>query len=70
MTNHPNRSAKTAAYYVALGQRFSYVRGIEAAHARLADYLGTTAEDVRVNRRKLAGLIKRVSAAEAASVGL
>lgn len=57
-------------YYVAFGTKFSYVRGVDAARQRLADYLGTTAEDVRANRRKLAGLIKRVSAAEARSVGL
>lgn len=58
------------AYYVAFGTKFSYARGIEAAHARLAEYLGTTADDVRVNRRKLAGLIKRVSEREAQSAGL
>lgn len=57
-------------YYVAFNQQYSYVRGIDAARQRLADYLGTTAEDVRKNRRKLAGLILRVSADEARSVGL
>ncbi len=57
-------------YYVAFDTKFSYVRGLDAAHAKLAEYLGTTAEDVRINKRKLAGLIRRVSAAEARSAGL
>jgi hypothetical protein len=67
MANHPNRAQS---YYVAHGERFSYVRGLEAAHRRLADYLGTTAEDVATNHRRLAGLIKRVSAAEARAAGV
>lgn len=57
-------------YYVAFNTRFSYVRSLDAARQRLAEYLGTTAEDVRDNRRKLAGLIKRVSKAEAEAAGL
>lgn len=57
-------------YYVAFSERFSYVRGIDNARQRLADYLATTAEDVRDNRRKLAGLIKRVSKSEAQAAGL
>lgn len=70
MANHPNRNTANAAYYVALGTKFSYVRGLDAAHAKLAEYLGTTAEDVKANRRKLAGLIKRVSAAEGRAAGI
>lgn len=57
-------------FYVAFNTQFSYVRGIDAAYAQLAQYLGTSADDVRTNRRKLAGLIKRVSAAEARSAGV
>lgn len=57
-------------YYVAFNTRFSYVRGLGAARQWLADYLGTTAEDVRANRRKLAGLVKRVSASEARAAGI
>jgi hypothetical protein len=57
-------------YYVAFNTRFSYVRSLDAARQRLADYLGTTADDVRDNRRRLAGLIKRVSAVEARATGV
>lgn len=70
MTNHPNRSTQAAYYYVAAGMRYSHVKGLDAAHARLAEYLGTTPEDVAKNRRRLAGLIQRVSAAKARAVGL
>jgi hypothetical protein len=67
MANHPNRAQS---YYVAHGERFSYVRGLEAANQRLAEYLGATAEHVAQNRRTVAGLIKRVSAAEARAAGV
>jgi hypothetical protein len=60
------------AYYVAFCQRFSYVRGLEAAYKRLAEYTGMTAEEVRQRRRthSCAGLIMRVSALEARAAGL
>jgi hypothetical protein len=67
MANHPNR---TPAYYVAFGNRFSYVRGRESAYQRLAEYLGTTAEEVAANRRRIAGIIKPVSATEARAAGV
>lgn len=65
-------------YYVALDQRFSYVRGLPAAYQKLADYFNhylgcdMTADDIREARRKhnCGGLIKRVSKTEARSVGL
>jgi hypothetical protein len=57
-------------FYVAHGERFSYVRGRDEAHRRLAEYLGTTAEDVKANRRRMAGLIKRVSAEKARAAGV
>jgi len=57
-------------FYVAFAERWSYVAGLEAAHQRLAEYLGTTADDVRTNRRRLAGLIKVVSRAKARAAGV
>jgi hypothetical protein len=58
------------AYYVEFAGSWSYVRGLEAARQRLADYLGTTAEDVAANRRRLAGILMRVSAAKARAAGV
>jgi hypothetical protein len=58
------------AYYVGFAGSWSYVRGLEAARQRLADYLGTTAEEVAANRRRYAGIIKRVSSAEARAAGV
>jgi hypothetical protein len=57
-------------FYVAFGERFSYVRGRDEASSRLAEYLGTTPEDVKANKRRLAGIIKRVPAGEAKAAGI
>ena len=60
------------AYYVALGTRYTHVRGIDAAYQQLAIYLGITAAEVKERRAKqnCAGLIVRVSAAKARAAGL
>jgi CRP-like cAMP-binding protein len=59
-------------YYVAYDTRFSYVRGLVAARARLAEYLNTTAIEVyRLRKRRAcAGFIKRVPSAEARAAGI
>ena len=59
-------------YYVAHNNRFSYVRGRDAAQARLAEYLGVTTDAVKAARRahNCAGLIERVNAAAARAAGV
>jgi hypothetical protein len=67
MTKTDNR-----AYYVAHDQRFEYVRSLPAAHAKLADYLGATTEEIKALRKRhnCAGTIQRVSREEARAAGL
>lgn len=57
-------------FRVRFGPHFDHVRGRETAYQRLADYLNTTPEWIRENRRRHAGLIQRVSAAEAKAAGI
>ncbi len=57
-------------FRVRCGPHFDHVRGRDAAYQRLANYLSTTPEWIKENRRRHAGLIKRVSAADAKAAGI
>ena len=60
------------AYYVAYNERYCYVRGLPAAYAKLAEYLGATLEEIheRRKRRNHAGLIVRVKPEQARAAGI
>lgn len=62
----------TRPYYVALGSRFHYVRGLPAAYAKMAEYIGGSVEEVKIRRKHhtCPGLIMRVKANEARAAGI
>lgn len=59
-------------YYVALNQKYAYVRGLNAAYVQLAIWIDGTTDEVRERRKRhnCPGLIKRVSAVEARAAGI
>jgi hypothetical protein len=59
-------------YYVAHNTQFTHVRGLIAAYAKLAEYIGVTPAEIIAARkhRNCAGYIKRITAAEARAAGI